>query len=94
MSLFLWVLAPCHCVVGALCLRPISYIKLSGIDHPVMQCHTPEQRRPQPCHCESNMSHFCVLWDPVVGVYSWGIVQCADKQDVKRIMVSWLYDMV
>jgi hypothetical protein len=23
-------------------LRPISYIKLSGIDHPVMRCHTPE----------------------------------------------------
>jgi len=34
-------------------LRPISYIKLSGLDHPVMWCHTPEQQRLQPCHCES-----------------------------------------
>jgi len=24
-------------------LRPVSYIKLSGIDHPVIRCHTPEQ---------------------------------------------------
>jgi hypothetical protein len=24
-------------------LRPVSYIKLSGIDHPVIRCHSPEQ---------------------------------------------------
>jgi len=35
------------------------------------------------------MSHFSVLCEPTLRVYSWGIVHSADKQAVKRIMISW-----